>query len=80
MTIPVELKKGDVLKWNWKLESGNIDVTNKFGDSELYKGDRVSSHQGEYVANEDGVFSFFFDNSFSWVNGKVVCGSASIGN
>ena len=78
MTIPVSLKKGDTLSWNWSIEAGNIDVTNTFGQVEVYKGDRVSSHEGSYTAEEDGVFSFHFDNSFSWVNGKNVIGIASI--
>ena len=78
MTIPVALKKGETFSWNWHIEAGNIDVTNTFEKTELYKGDRVCNHEGSYTATEDGVFSIHFDNSFSWVNGKNVIGTASI--
>lgn len=80
MHIPISLKKGQTLTWDWKLESGTIDVTNSFEKSELYKGSRVSYHQGSFTASNDGVFEFYFDNSFSWVSGKVVIGTASIEN
>lgn len=74
------MKKGQILTWDWKLESGTIDAATSFEKEELYKGSRVNSHQGSFTASADGVFEFLFDNSFSWVNGKVVIGTASIEN
>lgn len=81
--MPVEIHKGDKVTWNWKLESGDINSTVSFTNGEkkttqVYKGDRISSHESSFEAPEDGTLSFFFDNSFSWVSGKTVIGIIKI--
>lgn len=80
LEIPVSLKKGQTFEWDWKLDSGNIDVTHTFEQKELFKGDRIAEHKGQFTAETDGTFTILFDNSFSWVNGKTVIGVASIQN
>lgn len=78
LTVPLHLKKGEKVEWDWKLESGTIDITMSFKGKEnvkaVYKGDRVTSHKDAFQAEEDGVLEFNFDNSFSWVSGKTVIG------
>lgn len=78
LTIPAHLKKGEKIEWDWKLESGTIDIMVDFKGKEVYKGDRVTSHKSEFTAEEDGVLEFNFDNSFSWVSGKTVIGLMKI--
>lgn len=81
-TMPIEVKKGQKIAWNWKLESGNINFTASFKDAQnekqITKQERISQHQDEYVAENDGTLSLFFDNSFSWVNGKTVIGMVTV--
>ena len=82
LTVPLHLKKGEKVEWDWKLESGTIDITMGFKGTEgvkpVYKGDRVSSHKDAFQAEEDGMLEFNFDNSFSWVTGKTVIGMMKI--
>ena len=80
--MPINVKKGDKVKWNWKVESGDITNIVRFkaasGEKELYKGERVKGHSSEFEIPEDGTISFFFDNSFSWLSGKVIIGMVDI--
>ena len=82
LTVPLHLKKGEKVEWDWKLESGTIDITMGFKGTEgvkpVYNGDRVSSHKDAFQAEEDGMLEFNFDNSFSWVTGKTVIGMMKI--
>lgn len=81
--MPVELKKGQKAKWDWKLQSDDINFVASFENAkkekkEIVKQDRIKSHQQEFVAEEDGTLLLFFDNSFSWVSGKTVVGIVNI--
>ena len=83
--MPIDVKKGEKVKWNWKLESENINFTALFketgkGDKEILKLDRVTQHEFEYVVENAGILELFFDNSFSWINGKTVIGMVTIEN
>ena len=59
LTVPLHLKKGEKVEWDWKLESGTIDITMGFKGTEgvkpVYKGDRVSSHKDAFQAEEDSL-------------------------
>ena len=35
LTVPLHLKKGEKVEWDWKLESGTIDITMGFKGTEL---------------------------------------------
>ena len=74
LTVPLHLKKGEKVEWDWKLES----FKGTEGVKPVYKGDRVSSHKDVFQAEEDGMLEFNFDNSFSWVTGKTVIGMMKI--
>lgn len=82
LTIPVEIHKGDIVTWNWELESGDINCKVLFKDGEVttdvFKKERIHSHESSFEALNDGTLSFFFDNSFSWVNSKTVIGIIDI--
>ena len=85
-TMPIEVKAGSVVEWHWTLESGNINSVVRFKASgqtqeqeqEVYKGERITDHKGNFSVPEDGTISFFFDNSFSWLASKVVVGMIDI--
>ena len=83
LTIPLEVKQGEKISWNWKLASGDINFVVRFKnanktETEVFKGDRIKTHSSTYQAPEDGEISFFYDNSFSWVSGKTVIGMITI--
>lgn len=83
-TMPIEVKAGSVVEWHWALESGNINSIVRFKangqtqEQEVYKGERITDHKGNFSVPEDGTISFFFDNSFSWLASKVVVGMIDI--
>lgn len=81
--MPIDLKKGQKVKWSWKLQSDNINFTASFKDvnqteKQITKQERVKQHEMEYVAENDGTLHLFFDNSFSWINGKTVIGMVTV--
>ena len=41
---------------------------------------KITQHESEYVVENDGILELFFDNSFSWINGKTVIGMVTIEN
>lgn len=83
--MPIDVKKGQKVKWNWKLESENINFTALFKeagkeDKEIVNLSKISQHESEYVVENDGILELFYDNSFSWINGKTVIGMVTIEN
>ena len=81
--MPLDVKAGDKVAWHWKLESGDINSTITFESAEkkstaVYSAKHICNHESSFTATEDGRLFFFFDNSFSWVNGKKVIGMITV--
>ena len=82
--MPIQVRKGQKIAWNWRLKSDNINFTatlkngEKNVDKQIVKQDRIKMHQFEYEVEEDGELQLFFDNSFSWLSGKTIIGIVTI--
>lgn len=82
--MPIDVKKGAVVRWDWHIQHGDIYFAVRFTDSEkshsaeVVKEDHIASHKSEYSVPADGVLSLTYDNSFSWLHGKVLEGNVYV--
>ena len=79
VAVPVEIIVPDLgcaLTWKFKTENHDISYSVKFGDEVLVKQQRLDSHlksvEGSIICKQAGVYTIWFDNSFSRMKSKVV--------
>jgi hypothetical protein len=80
--VPVQVKKGSTLCWEFTLESKDIDfhVAGPSGEAIVpaTRHDASGVVEGSVVADSDGVYVMKWDNSFSYLTGKAITYAACV--
>eukprot|EP00759_Apiculatamorpha_spiralis_P025601 PhF_6_TR29045/c0_g1_i1/m.42285 len=70
------MTKGQVVSWEFCTEAHNIQFAAAYGSHNVFPMKKVDCCkepiQGSYSAPEDGVLSLTFDNTYSWMNAKLI--------